>query len=46
MVRRADILVVDVTADPIQQLEDTVALLEQKRIAPLRLAHLYEGRQV
>jgi len=47
IVRRADmiLLVVDVTADPIQQLEDTAALLQQKRIAPLRLAHLYEERQ-
>jgi len=45
MVRRADmiLLVVDVTADPVQQLEDTVALLKQKRIAPLRSADLYEG---
>jgi ribosome-interacting GTPase 1 len=47
IVRRADmiLLVVDVTADPIQQLEDTVALLQQKQIAPLRLAHLYEETQ-
>ena len=46
IVRRADmiLLVVDVTTDPIQQLEDTVALLEQKRIAPLRRAYLYEER--
>lgn len=47
IIRRADmiLLVVDVTADPIEELEETVALLEQKRIAPLRLAHLYEGGQ-
>ncbi len=47
IVRRADmiLLVVDVTTDPIQQLEDTVALLEQKRIAPLRRAYLYEERR-
>ncbi len=47
IVRRADmiLLVVDVTADPIQQLEDTAALLQQKRIVPLRLAHLYKERQ-
>jgi ribosome-interacting GTPase 1 len=47
IIRRADmiLLVVDVTADPIVELEETVALLEEKRIAPLRLAHLYEGRQ-
>ncbi len=47
MIRRADVvlLVVDVTADPVQELEDTVVLLEEKRIAPLRLAQLYEERQ-
>ena len=47
MVRLADmiVLVVDVTADPVQQLEDTVALLEEKRVAPLRPTPLYEGKQ-
>lgn len=47
IVRRADniMLVVDVTTDPIQQLEDTVALLEQKRIAPLQPDSLYEERR-
>ena len=46
MIRKADIilLVVDVTADPILQLEDTVGLLEEKRIVPLRLASLHEER--
>ena len=47
IIRRADmvLLVVDVTTDPVQHLEETVALLEEKRIAPLRLAHLYEEKQ-
>lgn len=47
IIRRADVilLVVDVTTDPVQELEETISLLEEKRIAPLRLAHLYEGRQ-
>jgi len=47
IIRRADfiLLVVDVTADPIQDLEVTVSLLEERRIAPLRLAHVYEGKQ-
>ena len=47
IIRRADmiLLVVDVTADPIVELEETVALLEERRIVPLRLAPLYEGRQ-
>lgn len=47
IIRRADmvLLVVDVTTDPVQHLEETLALLEEKRIAPLRLAHLYEGKQ-
>jgi ribosome-interacting GTPase 1 len=47
IIRRADmiLLVVDVTTDPVQHLEETVALLEEKRIVPLRLAHLHEGKQ-
>ncbi len=47
IIRRADmvLLVVDVNTDPVQHLEKTVALLAEKRIAPLRLAHLYEGKQ-
>lgn len=46
IIRRADmiLLVVDVTTDPVQHLEETLALLEEKQIAPLRLAHLYEGK--
>jgi ribosome-interacting GTPase 1 len=45
IIRRADIilLVVDVTTDPIHHLEETLALLEEKRMAPLRLAHRHEG---
>ena len=47
IIRRADmiLLVVDVTADPIVELQVTVALLEEKQIAPLQVARLYEGRQ-
>jgi ribosome-interacting GTPase 1 len=47
IVRRADIvlLIVDVTTDPMQHLEETISLLEEKRIAPLRLAHLHEEKQ-
>ncbi|MGD9101705.1 MAG: TGS domain-containing protein [Anaerolineae bacterium] len=47
LIRRADImlLVVDLQADPFQQLEDTIALLEEHRIAPLHLKARYtEGR--
>jgi ribosome-interacting GTPase 1 len=44
IIRRADIilLIVDVTTDPMQHLEETIALLEERRIAPIRLAHMYE----
>jgi len=47
IVRRTDIilLIVDVSTDPMQHLEETIALLEEKRIAPIRLAHLYEEKQ-
>ena len=47
IIRRADmiLLVVDVTADPNEELEETVSVLEEKRIAPLHLAHLHEGRR-
>ncbi|MBW1742225.1 MAG: TGS domain-containing protein [Deltaproteobacteria bacterium] len=47
IVRRTDIilLIVDVTTDPMQHLEETIALLEEKRIAPMRLAHLHEEKQ-
>ena len=47
IIRRADIilLLVDVTTDPMQHLEGTIALLEEKKIAPIRLAHLHEESQ-
>ena len=47
IIRKADIilLIVDVTTDPMQHLEQTIALLEEKRIAPIRLAHLHEESQ-
>lgn len=47
LIRRVDIilLVVDVQTDPVQQLEDTVALLEGYRIAPLRLKDSYTAEQ-
>jgi ribosome-interacting GTPase 1 len=47
LIRRSDImlLVVDLQADPFEQLEDTIALLEDHRIAPLHLKARYtEGR--
>ena len=42
LVRRSDLilLVVDLQADPLKQLEDTITLLEEHRIAP---AHLRQG---
>ena len=47
IIRRADmiLLIVDVTTDPMQHLEETIVLLNEKRIAPLRLSHLYDGGQ-
>ncbi len=47
IIRRADIilLIVDVTTDPMQHVEETIALLEERRIAPIRLAHLHEESQ-
>jgi len=44
--RGSDIIlvVVDVQTDPVQQLEQTVSFLREHRIAPLGLAHLYEGK--
>ncbi|MBW1859275.1 MAG: 50S ribosome-binding GTPase [Deltaproteobacteria bacterium] len=47
IIRRADIilLIVDVTTDPMQHVEETIALLEERRIAPIRLAHLHEENQ-
>ncbi|GAG04813.1 unnamed protein product, partial [marine sediment metagenome] len=38
------LVVVDVQTDPVQQLEETVSFLKEHRIAPLSLAHLYEGK--
>jgi ribosome-interacting GTPase 1 len=43
LIRRADLvlLMVDVQTDPLQQLEETVALLQEHRIAPNHLQHRY-----
>jgi ribosome-interacting GTPase 1 len=43
LIRRSDLilLIVDLQAYPIQQLEDTVAILQEHRIAPLRLQDRY-----
>ena len=43
LIRRCDLvlLMVDLQTDPLQQLEDTVALLEEYRIVPLRLKDRY-----
>ena len=43
LIRRADLilLVVDVQTNPVQQLEETIALLEKHRIVPLRLKERY-----
>jgi ribosome-interacting GTPase 1 len=45
LIRRADLilLLVDLQTDPVHQLEDTIALLEEHRIAPLRLKERYAG---
>ena len=47
LVRRADLilLVADVQADPFSQLEDTRIILEQHKIAPLRLRERYEAQR-
>jgi ribosome-interacting GTPase 1 len=47
LVRRADmvLIVVDLQAFPIQQLEDTVALLEEQRIVPQHLQERYDGQR-
>lgn len=47
LIRRADLilLVVDLRADPFSDLEGVVAFLKEKRIAPLRKAHLYEEKE-
>jgi ribosome-interacting GTPase 1 len=46
LIRRADLilLVVDLQAFPIEQIEHTVTLLEERQIAPLRLKERYEGQ--
>jgi ribosome-interacting GTPase 1 len=43
MIRRCDLvlLMVDLQTDPLQQLEDTVAMLDEHRIVPLRLKDRY-----
>jgi ribosome-interacting GTPase 1 len=43
LIRRSDMLlvIVDVQTDPLQQLEETISLLEEYRIAPLRLSDRY-----
>ena len=46
LIRRCDLvlLMVDLQTDPLQQLEDTVALLGEHRIVPLRLKDRYRDR--
>jgi hypothetical protein len=48
LIRRADLiaLVVDLQEFPIQQLEDSVALLESNRIIPQHRQHLYQGERI
>jgi ribosome-interacting GTPase 1 len=49
LIKRSDLilLVVDLQTDPVQQLEDTVALLEEHRIVPCHLKDRYaEGRRL
>jgi ribosome-interacting GTPase 1 len=49
LIKRSDLilLVVDLQTDPVQQLEDTIALLEEHRIAPCHLKDRYaEGRRL
>ncbi len=47
MIRRCDLvlLMVDLQTDPLQQLEDSVALLESHRIVPLRLKERYRAQR-
>jgi hypothetical protein len=47
LIRRADLilLVVDLQAFPIEQIESTIAFLEERRIAPLRLRERYAGER-
>lgn len=46
LIRRSDLilLVVDLQTDPVQQLEDSIALLEEHRIVPRRLQNRYPDR--
>ncbi len=45
LIRRADVilLTVDLQANPIQQLEETIALLAEHRIIPIQMKDEYEG---
>lgn len=47
LIRRCDLvlLMVDLQTDPLRHLEDTVALLEEHHIAPLRLKDRYSDRR-
>jgi ribosome-interacting GTPase 1 len=47
LIRRCDLvlLMVDLQTDPLQQLEDTVDLLAEHRIVPLRLKNRYVGQR-
>lgn len=47
LIRRVDLvlLVVDLQTDPVDQLEDTVAILDEHRIVPLRLKDRYTDDQ-
>jgi len=47
LIRRCDLvlLMVDLQTDPLQQLEDTIALLGEHRIVPLRLKDRYSGQR-
>lgn len=47
LIRRCDLvlLMVDLQTDPLKHLEDTVALLEEQRIVPLRLKDRYSDRR-
>jgi ribosome-interacting GTPase 1 len=48
LIRRSDLilLVVDLQADPVQQLEDTIAFLQEHRILPLRLKDRYPEQRL
>jgi ribosome-interacting GTPase 1 len=46
MIRRSDMIlvVVDVQADPLQQLEEAVSVLKEHKVAPRGLAYAYRGQ--